>query len=95
MAAYVIVNVDVREPERYKEYVAAVPATLAPFGGRFLVRGGRAERLEGSYEPRRMVVLEFATAAQARAWWSSDMYAAAKALRQATATTDLILVDGI
>lgn len=95
MAAYVIVNVDVQDPVRYRDYVAAVPQTLAPFGGRFLVRGGQAERLEGTYDPKRVVVLEFESAELARAWWHSAGYAAAKAIRQATARTDLILVEGV
>ncbi|MGE3511484.1 MAG: DUF1330 domain-containing protein [Vicinamibacterales bacterium] len=95
MAAYVIVNVDVQDPVRYRDYVAAVPPTLAPFGGRFLVRGGKAERLEGTYDPKRVVVLEFDSAELARAWWHSAGYAPAKAIRQATARTDLILVEGV
>jgi len=95
MAAYLIVNVDVKDPLRYQDYVKAVPATLAKFAGRFLVRGGRAERLEGTIEPKRVVVLEFENAEMARAWWESEEYAPAKALRQATAETDLILVEGV
>lgn len=95
MAAYLIVNVDVKDPVRYQDYIKAVPPTLASFGGRFIVRGGRAERLEGSFEPKRIVVIEFRDADTARAWWNSDDYAAPKALRQATAATDLILVEGV
>ena len=95
MAAYLIVNVDVKDPVRYQDYIRAVPPTLAQFGGRFIVRGGRAERLEGTIEPKRIVVLEFENADAARAWWNSEAYAAAKALRQATAETDLILVEGV
>ncbi len=95
MAAYLIVNVDVKDPQRYREYVAAVPPTLVKYGGRFLVRGGRAERLEGTVEPKRLVIIEFPDADTARAWWNSDDYAAPKALRQATAVTDLVLVEGV
>lgn len=95
MAAYLIVNVDVKDPARYQEYVRAVPATLVPFGGRFLVRGGRAVTLEGTFEPKRMVVIQFDSVELARAWWESAAYAAPRAIRQATATTDLILVEGL
>jgi uncharacterized protein (DUF1330 family) len=95
MAAYLIVNVDVTDPVGYQDYVKAVPPTLAAYGGRYLVRGGRAESLEGSCVPKRVVVIEFESAERARAWWSSVEYAGAKAIRQATATTDLILVDGV
>lgn len=95
MSAYIIVNVDVLNPERYPEYVQSVPPTLAAYGGRFIVRGGNAERLEGTIEPRRVVVIEFENAERARAWWSSAEYAGPKALRQATAKTDMILVEGV
>jgi len=95
MAAYLIVNVEVTDPIGYQEYVKTVPPTLAAYGGRYLVRGGRAESLEGSYVPKRVVVIEFENAERARAWWSSGEYAAAKAIRHATATTDLILVEGV
>lgn len=95
MAAYLIVNVEVLDPARYPEYTAQVPATLAPFGGRFIVRGGAAQRLEGTYEPKRLVVIEFDSAERARAWWASREYADARALRQSIAKTDMILVEGV
>jgi uncharacterized protein (DUF1330 family) len=95
MAAYVIVNITVTDPVRYAGYVKATPATLAPYGGRFLVRGGPAALLEGGWEPKRIVVLEFDSLARARAWYDSEDYAGPKALRQAAAVTDMILVEGI
>ena len=95
MSAYVIVNVEVLDPARYPDYTKAVPATLAKYGGRFIVRGGKAERLEGNYEPRRVVVIEFGSVERARAWWSSEEYAAPKLLRQSIARTDMILVEGV
>lgn len=95
MAAYLIVNVDVTDPVRYQDYIKAVPPTLAAYGGRYLARGGRAERLEGTYEPKRLVVLEFDSAEHARAWWSSVEYAGPKAIRQASSRTDLLLVEGV
>jgi uncharacterized protein (DUF1330 family) len=95
MAAYLIVNVDVTDPVRYQDYVKEVPATIAAFGGRYLARGGKAEVLEGAYSPKRMVILEFESVERARAWWASEVYREPKALRQASATTDLILVEGV
>jgi uncharacterized protein (DUF1330 family) len=95
MAAYVVVNVEVLDPVRYQDYVKAVPATLAAFGGRFLVRGGKAESLEGTYQPRRFVIIEFESIERARAWWSSAEYAAPRALRQSIARTDLLIVEGV
>lgn len=95
MRAYVIVNVEVLDAGRYPEYTTQVPATLAAYGGKFIVRGGKAERLEGTYEPKRIVVIEFPSAEQARAWWSSAEYAGPRALRQTLANSDLILVEGV
>ena len=71
-----------------------VPSSLTAYGGRFVVRGGACETLEGSGQPKRMVVLEFASSQQARLWWHSAEYRDAKALRQRTATTEMILVEG-
>ncbi|MDQ3684258.1 MAG: DUF1330 domain-containing protein [Acidobacteriota bacterium] len=95
MAAYVVVEVEVRDRERYETYKQMVPASLAAYGGWFIVRGGKAESLEGEWTPGRVVILEFPTAEQAKAWWSSAEYAEAKGLRQATARTQMILVEGV
>jgi len=95
MSAYVIVNIEVNEPEPYERYKVMAHATVTAFGGRYVVRGGAAERLEGSWVPKRMVVLEFPDAARARAWWSSEEYRPAKALREACAETDMVLVAGV
>jgi uncharacterized protein (DUF1330 family) len=95
MPAYVLVNVHVIDKERYAEYVKLAPPCIARYGGRYLARGGRAERLEGDWTPRRVVVLEFDSYERAKEWWASDEYAGPKALRQETATTEMILVDGL
>jgi len=95
MPAYVIVNIEVTDPQRYQEYIQAAPGTLARFGGRYLARGGRTERLEGEWDPKRFVVLEFPTYDRAREWWASEEYAGPKALRQASATTSMIVVEGL
>jgi uncharacterized protein (DUF1330 family) len=94
VAAYVIVNIDVTDPVGYKEYKKlAAPAVVAR-GGKYLVRGGAVEVLEGDWTPKRVVVLEFESVAQAREWWDSAEYRPAKALRQKTAITDMIVVEG-
>ena len=72
-----------------------VPASVAAYGGRFIVRGGRTESLEGKWTPERIVILEFPTVERAKAWWSSAEYAEAKGLRQATARTQMIVVEGV
>lgn len=94
MSAYIIVEVEVHNAQEYEDYKKLTPASLQPFGGKFIVRGGEAALLEGEGEPKRIVVLEFPTKAAATAWWSSEGYAPAKALRQRTATTRMILVEG-
>jgi uncharacterized protein (DUF1330 family) len=95
MSAYVIANVDVRDPDRYAEYVKLTPATIAPYGGRFIVRGGKAERLEGDTAVNRIVVLEFDTWDQAKAWYDSENYRAARAVRQSASVASLLLVQGV
>jgi uncharacterized protein (DUF1330 family) len=95
MAGYIIVDVEITDPEAYERYKSAVPATLAAYGGKFLVRGGRAETLEGGWEPGRLVVLEFESAERAKAWWSSDDYAGLKQLRQIASMTRMIVVEGV
>lgn len=95
MAAYIILNITVTDPGRYADYVKAAGATVARYGGRYLVRGGKAEMLDGAAEPARVVVLEFDTFERARAWWTCDEYAGPRAIRERAARTDAILVDGV
>lgn len=95
MAAYVIVQVDVKDPVRYDDYKSMVPASMQPYGGRFLVRGGKTHSMEGSWSPSRFVIVEFPSVEQAKAWWASPEYAEGKALRQATADSQLIIAEGI
>lgn len=94
MTAYIVVQVNVQDAARYDEYSRLVPDSLKRYGGRFRVRGGATEILEGTWQPARLVILDFDSVAKARAWWESDEYAEAKALRQACAGTEMILVDG-
>jgi uncharacterized protein (DUF1330 family) len=95
MPAYVVVEIEVLDAERYETYKSMVPPTLAVYGGRFIVRGGAAETLEGAWLPKRLVILEFPSVAQAKAWWESTEYAEAKTLRQASARTQMIVVEGV
>jgi uncharacterized protein (DUF1330 family) len=94
MSAYVIVEVSVHDPEAYEEYKKLTPAAVAAYDGRFVVRGGEAETLEGAWQPERIVVLEFPTVERAKEWWSSPMYTDAKVIRQRAATTKIIVVPG-
>ena len=95
MAGYVIGTVNVKDPERYERYKSMVVPTVEAYGGRYLVRGGEVQGIEGSWSPPRVVVLEFESAERAREWWASDEYAEAKALRHATADSEMIIVGGI
>ena len=95
MAAYVVVQVDVKDPVRYEDYRKMVPASLEKYGGRFLVRGGKTHTMEGEWAPKRFVLVEFPSVEQAKAWWASPEYAAAKALRQATSDSQLIIAEGV
>ena len=95
MAAYINADVEITDHARYAEYIKVVPETIARYGGRLVVRGGRAETLEGSWSPRRIVVLEFPTFERAKEWWASDEYRAPKALRQSASISSLIVVQGV
>ncbi len=95
MSAYVIVEVSYHDTDRKEEYQRLTPASIAAYGGRFIVRGGATTTLEGDWQPGRMVVLEFPSAERAGEWWHSEEYRAAKAIRQAAAITKMIIVEGI
>ena len=95
MAAYIIVDVKITDPQRYEDYKKLTPGSLVPFDGKFIVRGGPTETPEGDWNPGRIVVLEFPSAEKAKSWWSSNGYAPAKAIRQAASISRMILVEGI
>ena len=94
MKAYIIVDVKITDEARYAEYKKLTPGSLVPYDGKFLVMGGQTQTLEGDWEPGRIVILEFPSMEKARAWWSSDGYAPAKALRQSASITRMIAVEG-
>lgn len=94
MKGYIIVEIEVHNPQEYEGYKLLSTASLKPFEGRFIVRGGNAALLEGEGNPKRIVVLEFPSVEKAKAWWSSEIYAPAKKLRQQHATTRMIIVEG-
>lgn len=95
MPAYVIVEIDVHDPTLYEEYKKLTPASLTPFGGKFVVRGGKTETLDGDWQPKRIVVLEFPSAEKAKLWWDSDTYRRAREIRQRASHTRMIVVEGV
>jgi len=95
-AAYIVVEMKVSDPEQYKQYMAAAPATIAAHGGEYLVRGGRHEALEGDWQPARVAVLKFSSYEQAKAWYDGEQYRSVRAKRAgATEYFNMILVEGV
>jgi uncharacterized protein (DUF1330 family) len=94
MAAYVIVDIHITDPETYEKYKPLAHATVVAFGGRYIARGGEVETLEGDWVPGRTVLLEFPSLQRAKEWWSSEQYAPAKAMRQRCARTRMVVVQG-
>jgi uncharacterized protein (DUF1330 family) len=96
MSAYVVANVKVSDPERYKDYAALSPEAVSAAGGEFIVRGGRSEVLEGDWQPSRVVILRFESLQAARAFYDSALYRQARAKRAgATEFFNMFVVEGI
>jgi uncharacterized protein (DUF1330 family) len=94
MPAYIIARVEVRDQVRYQEYIKATPAAIARYGGKFIIRGGDIITLEGPPETRRLVVIEFPSLEQAKAFYSSEEYNRAKVLRAGAADGQFLAVQG-
>ncbi len=94
MAAYVIVQVNVTDAEKYEEYKKLTPASVEKYGGRFLVRGGAQEDLEGTLEYSRIVLLEFPNVDRAKRWYESSEYQAAISVRAGASSAIFTLVQG-
>ena len=95
MSAYVVIEIIVKNPGGYEEYKRLAPPTIAAYGGKYIVRGGRAENLEGGWQPNRIVILEFESFEKAKQWIDSDEYQEAKGLRHKYATTNMIVIEGV
>ena len=95
MPAYLFADVAVTDPTGYEQYRQQVTATIEAFGGRYLVRGGATEVLEGDWTPKRLVILEFADMARLKAWYQSAEYRPLIELRQRTTISTLVAVEGI
>jgi uncharacterized protein (DUF1330 family) len=94
MSAYVIAEIDVIDPAAYEEYRKQVPGVVSKYGGKFIVRGGKIDAKEGGWMPKRIVVVEFPSLAQAQKWYDSPEYAPLIKLRQKASKGKLILVEG-
>lgn len=95
MTAYVIFDVEVTSPADYEGYKQLAAPTVAVYGGKYIVRGGQAETLEGDWIPKRIVVLQFESIEHAKAWINSPEYSEARALRHKYAVSKAIVVEGV
>lgn len=95
MPAYVILDINVKDSIGYKEYQKQGASTLPLYGGKPLARGGKTEVLEGSWHPKRIIMLEFPNIEAARKWWNSPEYSEAKKLRHKSADTNAIFLEGL
>ena len=95
MSAYVVIEIVVKNPEGYEEYKVLAPPAIDAYGGKYIARGGLAENLEGSWQPNRIVILEFESVEKAKQWLDSEEYQEAKALRHKYASSNAIVVEGV
>ena len=95
MPAYMIAEIEITSAEGYAEYAKIVPATVEKYGGKFLVRGGKAHPLEGDWPERRRVIIEFPSIEQAKAWYASPEYAKPLAMRKAASKGRLVFLEGV
>jgi uncharacterized protein (DUF1330 family) len=95
MAAYLVAELEVTDPAVFEDYRKRVPASIAAHGGRYLVRGGALESLEGGWNPKRMVILEFPSLARAKAWYDSPEYQELLKLRQRSSNSKVVMVEGV
>ena len=95
MSAYVIVEIDILDPAGYEEYKKLASATVEKYGGKYIVRGGRTEVLEGDWDPKRIVVLEFESMHRAKEWLYCEEYSEPRKMRHRTAKTNMVVVEGV
>lgn len=95
MTAYIILDIEVTDPVGYEDYKKLATPTVALYGGKYIVRGGKHEVIEGEWSPNRLAVLAFENVERAKAWLDSPEYAEAKALRHKYAKSKTVIVEGV
>ena len=95
MSAYVIVEIDIVDPAGYEEYKKLAGATVEKYGGKYVARGGKTEVLEGDWQPKRIVVLQFDSMQRAKDWLHCEEYREPRKMRHRTAKTNMVLVEGV
>jgi uncharacterized protein (DUF1330 family) len=95
MPAFVIAHVRIHDPSRYPEYMRRAQESIVARGGRYIARGGKVDALEGDWKPERLVILEFPSLHAAHDWWNSEDYQQALPIRQAAATSQIVVTEGL
>jgi uncharacterized protein (DUF1330 family) len=95
MSAYVIVEIDIVDPAGYEEYKQLASATVEKYGGKYIIRGGAVENLEGNWNPKRIVMLQFDSMQRAKEWLNSEEYREPRKMRHRTARTRMVVVEGV
>jgi uncharacterized protein (DUF1330 family) len=95
MPAYVIADVEITDPVKFEEYRSQLAPTIEQYGGRYLVRGGATEKVEGEWLPKRLVIIEFDSMQRAREWYYSHEYSGPMKLRHQSANSNVLLVEGV
>ena len=95
MAGYIVADIEITDPDEYQKYAQHTAATLEPYGGKFLVRGGQPETVEGDWKTKRIVIIEFPSVEQAKIWYDSPEYSAIKGIRHGSTISNILLVHGI
>jgi uncharacterized protein (DUF1330 family) len=95
MTGYIVADIEITDPDEYQKYAQQTAATIERYGGKFLVRGGRSETLEGDWKTERLVILEFPSVEQAKKWYDSPEYSAIKGIRHRSAVSKMLLVHGV
>jgi len=94
MPAYIIVDIDIVDPAGYEQYKNLAGATVEKYGGKYIVRGGKSEVLEGDWRPKRIVILRFDSIARAKEWLNCEEYREPRKMRHRTARTNMIVIEG-
>lgn len=95
MAAYLIADVKITDPEKFKDYGSLVPETVEKYEGKYLIRGGDYGVMEGNWNPQRLVVIEFKSMELLKEWYHSEAYSGPMSIRHLSADTNLLFVEGI
>ncbi len=94
MPAYAIFDVSIHDQETYEQYKKLTPAAIAAYQGEFVARGGKVLPMEGNWIPERLVIVRFPSVEMAESWWNSPEYSEARAIRQQSANTRMVIVEG-